>query len=304
MSWMHNTHHDRTWKPLRLLACFCAQLVCKRVFWCPSLLVVALLVSSLAMAQPPVGRGREPVFSTKLALEASQGAIGNSLETYTFFDKTGKERSLAEFKGTPVIISLIYTTCYHTCSVATRFLASVVDKARETFGDQSFHVVSIGFDTKADTPQAMAMFARQQGLLKQPNWHFFSSSAADMIRLTHQLGFFYTPSPKGFDHMVQATIVDAAGVIYRQVYGETFQTPLLTEPLRTLILGTPTKDETSMEELVRRVRFFCTTYDPVRDSYRFDYSLFIGIFAGASVILATFFFLFREWLRSRKRPPS
>ncbi|MBF0190182.1 MAG: SCO family protein [Magnetococcales bacterium] len=253
-------------------------------------------------AEAPVGQGRDPVFEGRVALESSQAAIGRTLEAYTLTDPDGKKVELSSFLGKPLIISLIYTSCYHTCSIATRFLASVVDKARDTFGEQSFQVVTIGFDTRYDTPKAMAAFARQQGISAQPNWSVLSASAETMVRLSRQLGFVFAPSPKGFDHLVQATIVDAKGVVYRQVYGESFQTQLLTEPLRTLILGTPPTDhETTVDELVRRVRFFCTTYDPNTDAYRFDYSLFIGLFCGGSVILVTFVLLWREWWRARKK---
>ncbi|MEO5330891.1 MAG: SCO family protein [Magnetococcus sp. YQC-5] len=268
------------------------------------LFLIVLFSTSMAHAEAPVGRGRDPVFDAKLALEASQRAIGRTLESFVLMDHKGQSVSLADFQGKPLVVSFVYTSCYHTCSVSSRFLATVLDKARDIFGDQSFNVVTIGFDTQFDKPQAMATFARQQGLDKQPNWHFLSGSADVIVRLTHQLGFLYAPSPKGFDHLVQATIIDAKGIIYRQVYGETFQTQLLTEPLRTLILGTPPGPETPLEELVRRVRFFCTTYDPTRDAYRFDYSLFIGMFCGASVIFTTFFLLLREWWRKKKTKAS
>ncbi|GAB0056683.1 hypothetical protein SIID45300_00991 [Candidatus Magnetaquicoccaceae bacterium FCR-1] len=271
-----------------------------------SLLMIVLVgiwcVPGLSRAEAPVGKGRDPVFNAQAAVEASQAAIGRTLEAYTFTNPAGEKVELSTFLGKPLIISLIYTSCYHTCSIATRYLASVVEKAREGFGEQSFNVVSIGFDTRYDKPKAMAHFGRQQGIEKQPNWTLLSGSPETLTRLTHQLGFVFAPSPKGFDHVVQATVVDAQGKVYRQVYGESFQTQLLTEPLRTLILGTPsTLEETPVEELVRRVRFFCTTYDPLTDSYRFDYSIFVGMFCGGTVILGTLYWVLREWLRARRR---
>ncbi|NGZ05160.1 MAG: SCO family protein [Magnetococcales bacterium] len=252
-------------------------------------------------AAPPVGKGRDPVFDARQAVENSQASIGRTLDAYTLTKPSGERVELSSFLGKPLIISLIYTSCYQTCSIATRFLASVVDKAREAFGDQSFHVVSIGFDTRFDSPKAMERFARQQGIDSQPNWSVLSASPETLNRLVQQLGFIYQPSPKGFDHLVQATVVDAKGVVYRQVYGESFQTQLLTEPLRTLILGTPPSDnETPVDELMRRVRFFCTTYDPNTDAYRFDYSLFVGMFCGGTVILGILYWILREWWRGRK----
>ena len=95
--------------------------------------------------------------------------------------------------------------------------------------------------------------------------------------------------------MVQATIIDADSVIYRQVYGEVFDTPLLIEPLKELILGRPQPNQTILADLVNKVRFFCTNYDPASDSYHFDYSLFIGMIIGALIILLIVVFLFKEY---------
>ena len=39
--------------------------------------------------------------------------------------------------------------------------------------------------------------------------------------------------------------------------------------------------------LTSRIKLFCTTYDPVRDGYYFDYSLFLGILIGGSIVIST-----------------
>ena len=100
-------------------------------------------------------------------------------------------------------------------------------------------------------------------------------------------------------HVVQATIIDADGVIYRQVYGEVFNTPLLVEPLKELILGRPQPNQTLISDLINKVRFFCTNYDPASDSYHFDYSLFIGMLIGGIIIILIITFLVREYRRGK-----
>lgn len=232
------------------------------------------------------------------ALRLSQGAVGQSLENLTLKNRQGEPVALASFRGKPLLISLIYTRCYHTCSVVTRSLAMVVEKAQDIFGEDSFHVVTAGFDTRYDRPETMRHFARQQGITHK-HWAFLSGDASTLEQLVRNVGFSFSPSPKGFDHLVQATIVDANGIIYRQVYGETIPTPQLLEPLKELILGVPPAQESAMGTLIRRVRLFCTTYDPRQDAYRYDYSLFIGLFIGAVIILSIVFFLFREIRRNK-----
>jgi protein SCO1/2 len=252
----------------------------------------------VAVTVPPTPNA-EP-FQYEQALAESRAAIGRALGTYTFRDRQNRIVPLTAFRGKPLIISMIYTSCYQICSMTTRYLAEMVRVARGGLGSDAFNVVTIGFDTRFDTPVAMAAFARQQRVADEPNWRFLSTDADTIQRLAKDLGFSFYRSPKGFEHVVQSTVVDGNGVIYRQVYGEAFDPPLLGEPLKELVLGRPRAEDSFVDDLVRRVRFFCTVYDPSREGYRFDYSLFVGMFIGGLIILATAWFIGRELWSQRK----
>lgn len=232
-------------------------------------------------------------FQYKTALQASQDAIGKSPADYRLTDARGRALSLNELRGKPLVLSLVYTSCYHICPMTTRHLSKVVEKARDAFGADSFNVALLGFDAQNDTPQAMQHFAKKQGVA-DAGWRLLSADTDTINALAEELGFVFFTSPNGFDHIVQATVLDADGRIYRQVYGEVFDTPLLVEPLKDLVLGRPKPDQTFMSELIDKVRFFCTTYDPSRDAYHFDYSLFVGLLIGAMIILWGGVFVVRE----------
>jgi len=238
-------------------------------------------------------------FEYTSALNISQEAIGNQVGNYPVTDIHGQQLNLAELRGKPMVLSLLFTSCHQVCPMTTRHLAKVIDKARAALGHDSFTVVAIGFDTAVDTPEAMRHFAKQQGI-ESADWQLFSISAADAAKLTRDVGFVYFPSARGFDHLIQATVIDADGRVYRQVYGQVFETPLLVEPLKELVLGQPQPSQTFVSELFNKIRFFCTTYDPVRDGYYFDYSLFIGLFIGASIIIFVSVWLVKE-IRYRRR---
>ncbi len=242
-------------------------------------------------------------FQHKRALQESQDAIGNKLSNFRLTDSSGKGIKLQDFHGKPLVLSLVYTSCYHICPMTTRHLSSVVEKARETLGKDNFSVAILGFDSQFDSPQAMQQFAKKQGI-DNADWYLLSADDKTIKALTKELGFVFFTSPNGFDHVVQVSVIDAEGVIYRQVYGETFNTPLLVEPLKDLILGRPQPNQTLFSELLNKVRFFCTNYDPASDSYHFDYSLFIGMFIGAVIILLIISFLRREYRRSKHLPKS
>ena len=237
-------------------------------------------------------------FQYKSALQASQDAIDRTLSDFRFTNENGVGVSMADLRGKPLIISMVYTSCYKICPMTIRHLAKVVDKARDVLGKDGFSVAVIGFDTQYDSPQAMKHFARQQGI-DDANWNILSADPDTINKLSKELGFVFFTSPNGFDHVVQATVVDAQGKIYQQVYGEVFDTQLLVEPLLDLTLGRPRPEQTMLDSLISKVRFFCTTYDPNTDSYHFDYSIFIGMFIGAVILFLTGGFIVRELRRHK-----
>lgn len=262
--------------------------------------LILLLLSALAARaeSPVVGAVAAKQYDYNTSLKISQDAIDGQVGDYVFTAADGSQRSMQDFRGKPLVLSMVYTSCYQICPMTTRHLSKIVDKAREALGHDSFEVIMVGFDTPVDTPDAMQYFANKQGVHNK-NWHLLSGSAETMKGLAKDTGFLYYPSPNGFDHLIQATIIDAQGVVYRQVYGQVFETPQLVEPLKELVYGRPQPAQTFLADLGNKIRFFCTVYDPMIDGYIFDYSLFIGMFIGGSIILMIVIFVFRE-LRKHK----
>ena len=242
-----------------------------------------LLVCGLLLHMGFVLAAEQSGFDYDKALATSQAAIGVELSNHQFSDASGRRLDLAELRGKPLVLSMVYTSCHQICPMTTRHLAKVIDKARDTLGGDSFNVALVGFDTAMDTPPAMAYFARQQGV-DDDGWYLLSATPATIEALSEEMGFLYYKSSNGFDHLIQASVIDADGVVYRQVYGQVFDTPLLVDPLIELVLGRAPPEQSLLDNLVARVKLFCTTYDPVRDGYYFDYSIFLGILIGASIV--------------------
>jgi protein SCO1/2 len=235
-------------------------------------------------------------FSHDESLAYSQAAIGTALQGIELIKTDGTPVSFKDYRGKPLVISMIFSSCHHVCPSTTQYLQQVVNKARSVLDEDSFQVLTIGFDTANDSPERMAQFRTSTGVTTG-NWDFLSADADNMDTLVRQLGFIYTPSPRGFDHLVQASIVDADGVIYRQVYGMSFPTPQLIEPLKQLVFGEP-RSQSSLDYLSKRIRLFCTVYDPATDTYHVDISVFIGTFVGMIVSLVFGRVLYKEWRRS------
>jgi protein SCO1/2 len=216
------------------------------------------------------------------ALRASQAAIGRVLGDHQFTDQDGLPLRMAELRGRPLLLSLVYTHCYYICSGLTIRLRDAVRIAEETLGPGSFAVLTVGFDTRHDTPAQMRIYARERGI-SEPEWHFATADAATIRRLADEVGFTWAAVPGGFDHVTQVTIVDADGRVVEQVYGQDFPTPALIEPLKQLVWGRAS-NRTGVQGLLGRVQLLCTVYDPVAGRYRVDYSMLVGFFPGLMVL--------------------
>ncbi len=257
-------------------------------------MLAGLLLSLTAHAEED---GR---YDPERALQISQASVGKTIGDHELVDHLGASVRLREdHAGRPLVISMIFTSCHHVCPATTKHLAKAVDAAREALGTDSFDVVTIGFDTAHDTPEAMGAFARKQGV-NEPHWRFLSASKETIQQLSDDLGFIFFPTARGFDHLNQSTIINRDGVVYSQVYGVTFELPWLVEPLKDLVFNRPGSSGHLVAGLVDRIKLFCTVYDPTTGRYRFDNSLFFQLFAGSTFILAVFLYLVREMFKARK----
>ncbi|KPK52912.1 MAG: hypothetical protein AMJ84_07455 [Acidithiobacillales bacterium SM23_46] len=252
------------------------------------MLLGALLGIGVASAAPPPNEQE--------ALKLSQAAIGRTLGDHHFVNTAGQPVALSELRGRPLVVSLVYTSCHDTCPTITNQLSRMLPIARDALGAGRFRVVSIGFDAPNDTPERMRAYARSRGA-GADEWLFLSADAATIEVLTRELGFQYFPSPRGFDHIAQTTVVDSNGRVYRQVYGDSFEPPALVEPLKELVFGTGMKSG-NVSGWAEGIRLFCTVYDPASGRYRFDYSLFVTLIVGVMSLGAVAIFIVRAWRHS------
>jgi protein SCO1/2 len=233
---------------------------------------------------------------TDAVLQRSQDIIGSSVPDLAFQDAEGKKIRIADLRGKPLLITLIYTGCANVCPTIVESLTRAADSAESLLGPGSFNVLVVGFDVRNDTPARMRSFARAHNA-GGDNWRFAASDQETIDRLSTAIGFSIFPSAGGFDHVAQVTIVDKAGVIYQQVYGSTFDPPAIVEPLKQLTLGGE-RSVFSLAGLSDRVRLLCTVFDPNTGRYYFNYSLFVSIFVGAACLLGVLAFLVRETRKS------
>jgi len=237
-------------------------------------------------------------FDEKAALKESQAAIGRQVGDYAFRDSEGNAVRLSELRGKPLVVNFVYTGCMQVCPATTQFLKGAVKDAERAIGPGSFRVATIGFNLPFDTPQAMKAFARKNGAAS-PNWLFLTPEADTLPALVADFGFRYEATAAGFDHLLQVSIVDQDGRIYRQVYGDSFDAPLFVGPLLQLAQNAPVPDN-SIQAFLKQAKLLCTVYDPSAGRYRLNYVVIIELLVGSSVMLGGIGFLVVEWRRRRR----
>jgi protein SCO1/2 len=263
-----------------------------------SVLSLAIRPAVSALALLGAAAPAHAAFDEAAALRASQQALGREVRDVSFVTAAGERVRLADLRGKPVVISMIYTSCAGICPATTRQLAAAVRVARGALGPSGFTVLSVGFDTLRDTPQALREFATAQRV-SDPRWWFVTATPEDIARLTTDTGFWFAPGAGMFDHLIQTTMLDGRGRVVRQLYGNEFTALEFTDPLRKAALGAPFSDS-PIRALFNRVRLLCTVYDVRLGRYRVDYSLALSILVALTTLVGLLVVVVRAW---RGGPP-
>lgn len=258
---------------------------------------VLLLCSLLSVPAIPQTHssmsGASADFDRDNALAISQAAIGTQISDYSFRDANGAKVYLSEYEGKAVAINMIYTSCAHTCPMIVEGLNRAVEIADDSIGAENLTVLTIGFDTRADTVSRMRYYKEARSI-DRPDWHFLNASRETIDGLAKELGFQFAPSAHGFDHIAQVTLLDRSGMVAAQVYGQSVPTPNFIEPLKKIVFGRAA-GFSSVSGVVNQVRLFCTVYNPNTGRYQFDYSLIFSLVIGIGCLGLVAAFLINEF---------
>lgn len=261
-----------------------------RTCWPSAMAVVVSLLGALLAAPSAAASNAEE------AITLSQAALGQQLPDLAFTDTEGRRVRLSDYRGKPLLVSMIYTGCADVCPTLIESLHPAVKVAQRALGEDSFAVVTVGFDTRNDTPTRLRSFARTRGIDLR-NWTFLSADEESLDALAKAVGFGIYSRAGGFDHLAQVSLIDGKGRVSQQIYGSVFEPPVIVDPLKVLVFGRG-EPLRSLDGLIDRIRWFCTIYDAKSGRYYFSYSLFISIGIGLASFSLIVMALIREWRRA------
>jgi protein SCO1 len=181
-----------------------------------SWIALATMLALLALATVGCASQAAPSPTTP----AQSERVGAEAESFSIYeldgkwrDQSGATRSLASWRGTPVLLAMIYTHCTATCPLAVSELKRIA--ALEP--DVRFVLVSL--DPARDDVDRLADYAAQRAL-EPSRWTLLTGSDADVRDLAATLDVRYRRvTPEDLAHSNLITLLDREGRVVRQASG-------------------------------------------------------------------------------------
>jgi protein SCO1/2 len=118
-------------------------------------------------------------------------------------DQDGKVATLDQYRGQPVILTFMYSTCKDTCPLTAQQIKGALDQV-----GRDVPTLAISVDPANDTQLNARRFVNQQGLTKR--MRFLLGDQAQLAPIWKAYGI--RPQGKAFDHSAYVVLVDAKGV--------------------------------------------------------------------------------------------
>jgi protein SCO1 len=182
-----------------------------------------------------------------------------------FSDESGRDVTLRQYFGKPVILALVYYQCPSLCNMVLNGVVHGLKSLKWNAGDE-FDVVAVSFDPR-ETPEMAA--AKKQSYMKDYNrdgaeqgWHFLTGSEKSSRTLAEAVGFHYVydPMTNQYAHPSAIMMLTPEGQVARYFYGIDYQP-------RDVRLGLVEASAGRIGSPVDQVLLYCYHYDPSNGKY-------------------------------------
>jgi len=163
---------------------------------------------------------------------------GDAVPNARFVDQDGRRRRFADFKGSPVAITFIYTRCPLPtfCPLMDRHFVSLQKSLAADPRLNRVHLVTVSFDPVTDTPPVLKAHARRlEADLKR--WTFLTGDRDEIDQFAARFGVSVTRAlndPRDITHNLRTGIVDANGRLVKVYTGNEWSPDQVLEDLKTV----------------------------------------------------------------------
>jgi len=127
-------------------------------------------------------------------------------------NQSAQVHGLDVYEGHPVLVTLFYGSCSHTCPLLIETARSI-DRAA---ADPNLRVLMISIDPDHDTPEFLSKLARERRI-DTTRWTLARADAQNVRKIAAALSIQYRQTPDGeFNHASIITLLTPAGEIAHQ----------------------------------------------------------------------------------------
>jgi protein SCO1 len=121
---------------------------------------------------------------------------------FTLKNQDGETLRMRDFRGQPVIVTFLYTSCEDTCPVQAQTVRGALDDLGE-----DVPAIAIAVDPPRDTPERARAFLSEQRALGRID--FVLGTRAELSKLWD--GYYVRPQSVTQEHQARFTLVDERG---------------------------------------------------------------------------------------------
>jgi protein SCO1/2 len=145
-------------------------------------------------------------------------------------DQFGKQVSLSQFRGQPVVLTFLYTHCPDVCPLTAEKLHTVMQNLGSDA--QRVAVLAVSTDPKRDNVNAALSFSETHRMAEY--WHFLVGTQAMLSPVWTAYSVYAQQEQQTVNHTLAVFVIDKQGK-ERVLLDDGFTPTLLTEKLRTLL---------------------------------------------------------------------
>lgn len=152
--------------------------------------------------------------------------VGDPLPDHEFLDENGSLVRLSDYHGMPVAITFVFSRCPvpEYCPRMMNHFAGLVAKLEaDPEAPETYHLLTISFDTENDSPELMKTWAAAYGHRPDQPWSLLTTPHAEVIdSIGAQVGLRFGEVNGTLQHNLRTIVLDRKGTIRTLYTDETW----------------------------------------------------------------------------------
>ena len=164
---------------------------------------------------------------------------GEAVPDGKFLDQDGKKRVFSAFKGSPVVMTFIYTSCPLPtfCPLMDRHFVTLQKTLQEDPALKRVRLVTVSFDPITDTPAVLRQHAKTLDA-DLTRWTFLTGDRDDIDQFASRFGVSISRSlddPLNITHNLRTAIIDADGRLVKVYTGNEWSPDQILADLKPIV---------------------------------------------------------------------